>query len=63
MGAKMSDLREWIAGYNGGVESVMEFLKEVKNIHFKQEFIAWSLCDSFTNWKGEEIDKCEGIIE
>lgn len=58
----MSDLYEWKIGYTSGVDAVMEFLKQVKNINFKEEFEAWSNCDSFTNWKGERIGSCGEIL-
>lgn len=54
----MSDIETWSSGYNSGTKVVLEFLKEVKNIDFEEEFDAWSNCDYYTNWKGEKIDKC-----
>ena len=51
--------KAWFQGCKAGSEIVLEFLKEVKNIDFKEEFNAWSNCDSYTNWKGEIIDKCD----
>ena len=50
--------KAWLDGCNSGSEMVLEFLKEVKNVDFEEEFNAWSNCDSYTNWKGEKIDKC-----
>ncbi len=49
--------KEWIEGCRAGSELVLEFLKEVKNIDFEEEFNLWSNCDSYTNWKGDKIDK------
>lgn len=42
-------------GFRSGTFSVLEFLKEVKNIDFEKEFEAWSNCDYYYNWKGEKI--------
>jgi len=50
--------KAWHEGCEAGSEIVLEFLKEVKNIDWEEEFKAWSNCDSYINWKGEKIDKC-----
>jgi hypothetical protein len=50
--------KAWFKGCKAGSEIVLEFLREVKNIDFEEEFNTWSNCDSYTNWKGEVIDKC-----
>ena len=50
-------MKEWLDGYKSGTEVVLEFLKEVKNIHFEKEFKEWSMCDYYNNWKGKKIDK------
>jgi len=52
----------WFKGCKAGSEIVLEFLKEVKNIDWEEEFKAWSNCDSYTNWKGERIDKCGDAV-
>ena len=55
--------RAWFDGCKSGSEIVLEFLKQVKNIDFADEFEAWSNCDSFTNWKGEVIERCDALHE
>ena len=50
--------KAWHEGCKAGSEIVLEFLKEVKNIDWEEEFKAWSNCDSYINWKGGKIDKC-----
>ncbi len=55
MGSKETKI--WVEGCKAGSEIVLEFLKEVKNVDWEEEFKAWSNCDSYSNWKGEKIDK------
>ena len=56
MGSKETKI--WFEGCKCGSEIVLEFLKEIKNVDWEEEFKAWSNCDSYRNWKGEVIDKC-----
>lgn len=49
--------KNWLDGYKTGNEIVLEFLREMKGLDFKEEFEAWSNADEYTKLNGEIVKR------
>lgn len=51
----MKITKDWFKGYKDGNEVVLEFLREIKGLDFKEEFEGWSNADEYTKLNGRIV--------
>ena len=52
-------INEWKKGWNEGVSSVLEFLKDMKGLDFDEEYNSWESADEYTKLNGEVVKRYE----
>jgi len=56
---EMNYNKGWKDGWKDGEESVLQFLKEMKNLDFDEEYESWSNADEYTKLNGEVVKRYE----
>ena len=51
--------KEWFKGWDEGVKSVLEFLKDIKGLDFEEEYNSWENADEYTKLDGEVVKRYE----
>ena len=49
----------WQNGWEDGIKSVLEFLKEMKGLDFEEEYHNWENADEYTKLNGEVVKRYE----
>jgi len=53
----MNNLKIWAEGFESGVASVLEFLREMRDLDLKEEYEDWSNADEYTKLNGEVVKR------
>ena len=48
-------IKTWMEGWKEGVDSVLEYLKEIKGLDFKEDYTSWEKADEYTKLNGETV--------
>lgn len=49
----------WKVGWNEGTKAVLQFLKEMKNLDFEEDYNNWENADEYTKLNGEVVKRYE----
>ncbi len=52
-------VKEWAKGWSQGEKSVLEFLKDMKQLDFEKEYNSWANADEYTKLNGEVVKRYE----
>lgn len=52
-------VESWKDGWSEGVKSVLQFLKEMKELDFEEEYYKWEKADEYTKLDGTIVRRYE----
>ena len=52
-------IKEWKEGWESGEKAVLQFLKEIKDLDFEEEYKEWANADEYTKLNGEVVKRYE----
>lgn len=50
-------VEQWKDGWKGGVDSVLEFLKDMRGLEIEQEYNQWANADEYIKLNGEVVNR------